>query len=1042
EKAQINFKLSISNFEMAYQIAIELNNKQYEHSSLGFINLLKYISASEKDSKLKFLESAKICFNKARKLDLKDEDLIKMAILENRTLVLLIGENIIRIGEIQLLEELTSKFEESIAYIWEKVEKHQDFPEIYIYKFLKSIREISGWIIALYPSGQLKIDDFLISTIKKYKNFINFLENTQNVLSLFYAYSIFAFLNLLYSKYYAKNQFEEKLYLKRSQKWIKKAEACIIQANHALSLYYYCSLTISLCLTSLGYFSKDFKSTLVDLDNLIVSGSLSFPKITIAQVILDTAGSLLDIGLSTSRSITEDLRTIFANKALELIELPTTQLSLLKDLKYRLFNLIQKYNLCAAYGILADLLKDQNYLETARTIYKDIPDFIHPKFSSTNTYYNEYLYSISRTGLILAKISSKEEDKVAYYQITLDLLENIPKEHQTLENMFLVGDIYFELGKLKNEEKIFKKSTNSYVEAIEFCEHKGFYNLIGSAYNNLAQIEDRLGNYLFATENYEKSIEFFEKAMLTISSSHFGDKIENLRNYLKAWRIIEEAKSNHIKEIHKEAQKKYEMASQILDKINEYKFEAPFYCAWAKLEDAEFLSKNGEHNKSADAYLNAEKKFEKAMKILNSHLQKQKPPEIKARISKLIQVARVRDAYCTARRQIENARIESKKGNNLVAAELYGKAGEIFETLCQSFKIQKEKNELTGIYHLCHAWKNMEKAYVEQNPSVYAKAAELFRKAGEIFPESRMKKLSIGNAQYCTALQYGSLFDGSNLEEKIDFYRKIKIFLRDSARNYQLGGFKLDAQWALATSTFFDALWYLIKADNEIELSKKNKHLNVAIHYLESAKDMFDKAGYEQRKKDVLDYLSMINKEKATLISALKIIERPDITASSIGISAPSCPVEISHSLDIKDMAKADLTTESELNWFKRIHHIYFYLRDGACIYNHSFKMDKEVSPTLVAGGLTGVESLIQHVTRTDTNIKIIEQEDMDILFEHGKYVSAALITEENLITLRNKLRQSVEKIEEFYHKQLARYRGKISEFSKIGEIALEIFNI
>ncbi len=1043
ERAQIKFNSSISSFEKAYQIAIESNNKKYENLTLGFINLLKYISGSsggEEDSKLNFLENAKLHFDKARKLNLGDEESIKLTILEVRSLVLLIGENIVRIGEKQLLKDLTIEFEELISYIWENIGRYQDFSEIYIYQFLKSVRDASGWIVSLFPMGQLNIEDFLISTMDKLKHFIISLEDTPNILSLFYSYTIFAFLCLLHSKYYAKNQFEERRYLKKAQKWLKKGEALIIHANHALSLFYYCNFTVSLCLTSLGYFTKDFKSTLIDLDNLIVSGTLSFPKITITQVILDAAESLLEISLST-RQIADELRITFANKSLELIELPTDQLSLLKDPKYRIFSLMQKYKLCAAYGILGDLLKDQDHIQKAVKLYLDIPNFIHPKYSSTNSYYNEYLYNISRNGLILAKNSSNESDKIDFYQITIDLLENTPKEYQTLENMFLLGDTYFELGKLTNEEEIYRKSYNSYIESIEYCKDKGFFNLIGLAYNNLAQIEDRLGNYLSATENYKKSIDFFEKAMLTISYSSFGHKIEHLKNYVKAWQIIELAKANHIKEDHTTAQKHYEKATQLLSKIQEYKFEAPFYSAWAMLEKAEYLSKSGEHKKSAVAYLNAERGFEEAVEVFNSYLKRRIPPDIKKRILKLIQVARVRDNYCMARNQIETARIESKKGNNLVAAEFYGKAGDIFENLCQSFKLQKEKDELTGIYYLCNAWKSMEKAYVEQKSSTYAAAAELFKKAANIFPESRMKKLSVGNAQYCNALQYGTLFDGSDLEEKIDFYRKIKIFLRDSARNYQLGGFKKDAQWALATSTFFDGLWYLIKADKEIELSKKDKHLNVAIHYLNSAKDMFNKAGYVQKRKDVSNYLNMIKKEKATLISALKIIEKPQISESSIGISAPSCPIEISSSLDIGDLQKTDLKTESELNWFNRIHHIYFYLRDGACIFNHSFKKDKEVSPTLVAGGLTGVESMIQHVTRTDTNIKVIEQEDMDILFEHGKYISAALITEENLITLREKLKQTVDEIEKFYHKELPKYNGKISVFTKIGPIALEIFS-
>ena len=124
----------------------------------------------------------------------------------------------------------------------------------------------------------------------------------------------------------------------------------------------------------------------------------------------------------------------------------------------------------------------------------------------------------------------------------------------------------------------------------------------------------------------------------------------------------------------------------------------------------------------------------------------------------------------------------------------------------------------------------------------------------------------------------------------------------------------------------------------------------------------------------------------------------------------------------------------------KKIHHIYFFTSDGGCIYDHSFKLEKGISPSLVAGGLTGVSALIQEVTQTETKIKIVKQEDMSIILEYGKYISAALISEANLSMLRKKMVNAVQVVEEYYQSEFEKYSGKISVFSKIGEFVQKIF--
>ncbi|MFX1452374.1 MAG: hypothetical protein ACFFCM_16160, partial [Promethearchaeota archaeon] len=208
------------------------------------------------------------------------------------------------------------------------------------------------------------------------------------------------------------------------------------------------------------------------------------------------------------------------------------------------------------------------------------------------------------------------------------------------------------------------------------------------------------------------------------------------------------------------------------------------------------------------------------------------------------------------------------------------------------------------------------------------------------------------------------------------------------------------------------------------------------------ALQIFDEAEYNQKRDEVSNYLEMIKNEQEILTSALNIIEKPAISESSIGISAPSCPIEISSSVNIGEMQRTDLQTESELDWHKRIKNIYFFMPNGVCIYDHPFSTEKEVEPQLVAGGLTGISALIQEVTKSQTKVKIVEQEEMTILLEHGNYTSIALITEENLITLRNKLKELIKDVEDFYQEEFEKYSGNLSVFSKIEKFVQKTFEI
>ncbi len=1045
-----NFEASNKNFQEAIGTAENLKLMANLEIARGYLNLLDYIVKSKGIKQKTVLQTAKDNFNKAREFYVEEGnevESLKMNVLVCRTLELLIGEKLTRLDSYKDFKDQLNEFNKLMTELRDKLKENIKLPEIYIYHALISLQELFIWVIAYAPADLLDIREFVIENLSIVQEFIDLLENSSKILALFTAHTIHAFMSMNFGVYYQTNQFEQLKYLRQAQKWLNKGEELLpkIKLNISKGIFYYAKFNVAIRLVTIGYYDKNFQDILEDLNLCIVSISRYFPKILVGHILFYTAGIFL-IGAFTIPA-SKKQRLDLVKQAQSLIERVTTTISL--D-KYKLYNLVAIYSTCAVNSLLGALsvnVKEREiYLQKAAEVYTNLSKFIDPKIKTTQVFY-QCVVAASRIGALLARYSTETPEKIIYLQKTLELLltlstsESVAEPYYRIPNLFEIGQAYYEMGILTNDSKDFNNASKYFNQAIEYCKDKGYFSLICSAFVNLARIEDHLGNFLSASENYKKALEAVDEAIQIYTYSILSKRIEKLKDYLKAWELIETAKSLHVNEDHQKAQLEYEKACQILETIRAYSFEAPFYASWALLEKAESLSKLNEHEKAAQCYLDAKDSFLNASVSLKENLTKKKSRDERNRLNNLLKAAELRETYCNARNQIEIARIESKKGKHQIAAELYKKSSLLFEKLCSLFKIPREKDELKAIYFFCRAWESMERAEQETNAILYETASDLFEKASDIFQEVRMKKLSLGNALFCSALQCGTLFDkAATLTEKIDFYKKIKMALRESSKNYQLGGFQQDAQWALATSTFFDGIWQLIQADNAIEVSKKNQFLTAAKNYLNTALEIFETAGYKKKREEIVIFLKMIEEEKAILASALNVIEKPEISASSIGISAPSCPIEISSPVNIEEMRKQDLKAESEMNWDKQIHHLSLFMSNGICIYDYSFKKEAVIDSQLFSTGLAGISMLIQELTKSNTKVKIVEQEEVTILLEHGTYLSAALIADENLITLRNKLTQLIEEVEEFYKEELEEFHGELGIFSKIGKFIPKIF--
>ncbi|MHA1651913.1 MAG: hypothetical protein ACTSYB_17130, partial [Candidatus Helarchaeota archaeon] len=93
------------------------------------------------------------------------------------------------------------------------------------------------------------------------------------------------------------------------------------------------------------------------------------------------------------------------------------------------------------------------------------------------------------------------------------------------------------------------------------------------------------------------------------------------------------------------------------------------------------------------------------------------------------------------------------------------------------------------------------------------------------------------------------------------------------------------------------------------------------------------------------------------------------------------------------------LPSFSEIEWHTKIISLYVITNEhGICCIYYPFRKEAEsqMAPQLVSGGVSGIISLVKEMTRSKRHLKVIDHEDIKILFEYGLYTTIALLAEED----------------------------------------------
>ncbi len=147
-------------------------------------------------------------------------------------------------------------------------------------------------------------------------------------------------------------------------------------------------------------------------------------------------------------------------------------------------------------------------------------------------------------------------------------------------------------------------------------------------------------------------------------------------------------------------------------------------------------------------------------------------------------------------------------------------------------------------------------------------------------------------------------------------------------------------------------------------------------------------------------------------------------------------------------MAMKEILVSRETKWASTIKFLYVFSKDGVCLYSHNFERKKQpkdenqhqLDEDLIAGGLSGVLTIITEITRSKKNLRIISKEGIKLMFSYGKYHIAALISTMDLPVLIKKLDEFSREFEHKFSNELKNFAGYINPFKPAKYIVKKYF--
>ncbi|NVM31258.1 MAG: hypothetical protein HWN65_20640 [Candidatus Helarchaeota archaeon] len=133
--------------------------------------------------------------------------------------------------------------------------------------------------------------------------------------------------------------------------------------------------------------------------------------------------------------------------------------------------------------------------------------------------------------------------------------------------------------------------------------------------------------------------------------------------------------------------------------------------------------------------------------------------------------------------------------------------------------------------------------------------------------------------------------------------------------------------------------------------------------------------------------------------------------------------------------------TFTEFGWKDKLKELFIIAPSGATLFHYSFiKEARSRDPDLITSGLTGVKGILGEMVQSKKTLKVVDHQDVKIIFEYGAHATLALIAQENLRILHSKLATLSTQFENLFQDVLSHWVGETEVFLPSKHLIEEIF--
>jgi autonomous glycyl radical cofactor GrcA len=435
---------------------------------------------------------------------------------------------------------------------------------------------------------------------------------------------------------------------------------------------------------------------------------------------------------------------------------------------------------------------------------------------------------------------------------------------------------------LANKPEYLRKAIEISKGAIESAGKLDIVSRMAESHWKIAKTYDVLGEHAQAAEHFAYASEEYLQAAESIPQ--LKGLYQDLASYMQAWIEIEKARNHHIKQQYGLAREHYENAANLHGSTERWKYLRQNYLAWSRLEEAEDLSRREQTEQARTLFQQAANLFVEAKSAVKTKFENITLGDEREMAARLLDASDIRHEYCLARTTIEDAKISDRQGDYATSAEKYGEATERFRKIMEAAP-EQTRRELQPILCLCQAWQKMMMAEAKASSVLYAEAAELFKQAKEHTVDRSTSLVASANSSFCKSLEAGAEFEAIR---DVESYSTAKKHMEAAAECYLKAGYENASEYARATNKVFDAYMFMHKAETETEPLKRAQYYKMAEEVLQASANLFTKAKYAEKSKEVRRLLESVKEEHQLAVSLADVLHAPTVAATTTSFSTPT----------------------------------------------------------------------------------------------------------------------------------------------------------